>query len=372
MKSAAKTIICRLKTIRQSKGWSQTRLAERVGVKRQAIYDMESGKYVPNTALALGLARELDCRIEDLFYEKSANSVQPVTVIEAFDRKNSRIEVAKIRGQLVGYPLGGTRAFDQGFRPADGLLTADGKKVQLLYPEESIDQSIVLLGCDPAFSILSAHVLRYSPTVRMHCRFNSSRNAMLGLAAGHAHIAGTHLHNRQAGEANVLFARTLLGGMKAKVIAFSLMEEGLMVAPGNPHGIRDVRDLAAGGVKFINREPGAALRTLLDDYLDRSGTSRKEIVGYENEVRSHLEGAQMVAFGSVDTALGFRAVADACRLDFVPIQSVRCDLVVPEDMIGHPSMKVLLDTLQSGRFRKELGALPGYDSSRTGSVIAEL
>lgn len=372
MKPGAATIICRLKPIRQSKGWSQIQLAGRVGVKRQAIYDIESGKYVPNTALALGLARELDCKVEDLFYEKPTDVQQPVTVLETFDQKDTRVEVTNIRGRLVGYPLGGKRAFDHGFRPADGLLTADGKMVQLLYPEESIDQSIVLLGCDPAFSILSAHVLRHAPRVRMHRRFTSSHNALLGLAAGHAHIAGTHLHNRHPGEANVRLARTLLGGTKAKVVAFSLMEEGLMVAPGNPHGIRDVKDLATGRVKLINRESGAALRTLLDDYLDRFGIPITDVTGYENEVQSHLEGAQMVAFGSADAALGFRAVAGACGLDFVPIQVVRCDLVVPEDLVNHPSMQILLDTLQNGKFRQELGALPGYESSRTGSVIAEL
>ena len=127
MKPGAETIICRLKPIRQAKGWSQTQLAERIGVKRQAIYDMESGKYVPNTALALGLARELGCKVEDLFYEQSTEVQQPVTVVETFDHKDTRVEVTNVRGRLVGYPLGGKRAFDHGLRPADGLLTASGK-----------------------------------------------------------------------------------------------------------------------------------------------------------------------------------------------------------------------------------------------------
>ncbi len=372
MKPGAETIICRLKPMRQSIGLSQTQLAERVGVKRQAIYDIESGKYVPNTAVALALARELDCKVEDLFYEKSTETKQPVTIVDSHDTQDTRVEVTNIRGRLVGYPLGGKRAFDHGFRPADGLLTTDGKMVQLLYPEESIDKSIVLLGCDPAFSILSAHVRRYAPKVQMRCRFNSSHNALVGLAAGHAHIAGTHLHNRHPGEANVKKARALLGGIKAKIIAFSLMEEGLMVASGNPLAIRDVNDLATGRVRLINREPGAALRTLLDDYLDKFGISKTDVAGYGNEVQSHLEGAQMVAFGSADAALGFRAVASACKLDFIPIQTVRCDLVLPEDISDHPSMQILLDTLQSGKFRRELAALPGYESSHTGSVIAEL
>ena len=371
MKSGGEKIICRLKELRQSMGWSQTELARRVGVKRQAVYDMESGKYVPNTALALRLARQMACRVEDLFFEKIPEIEQPVTLVETPEREDTRIEVANVRGRLVGYPLAGKRAFNHGFRPADGLLNTEGDGVKLLYPQETIDQTIVLLGCDPAFSILQAHVLRHTPAVRMQYRFTSSYNALQGLAAGHAHIAGTHLHNTSSGEANVSLARSFLKGTEAKVIAFSLLEEGLMVAPGNPLGIRDARDLAGGRVRLVNREQGAALRTLLDDYLNRLGVAPNTVTGYNNEAHSHTEGAQKVAFGFADAALGFRAVANAFELDFVPIQVARCDLVVPCDQVDSPSMRILLDTLQSGSLRKELRALPGYESSRTGDVIAE-
>jgi molybdate-binding protein/DNA-binding XRE family transcriptional regulator len=372
MKPGNEKIVCRLKEFRQSKGLSQTELAERVGIKRQAVYDMESGKYVPNTALALRLARQLACKVEDLFFEEIPDIQQPVSLVEPPDYDDSRIEVANIRGRLVGYPLSGKRSFNHGFRPADGLLNSDGDKVNLLYPQETIDQTIVLLGCDPAFSILRAHVLRHAPAVRMHYRFTSSFNALRGLAAGHAHIAGTHLHNTSSGEANVALARSFLKGTKAKVIAFSLLEEGLMVTAGNPLGIRDVSDLADGRARLVNREPGAALRNLLDDYLSRAGVPPETVTGYDSEVYTHTDGAQKILFGFADVALGFRAVANAYGLDFVPLQAARCDLVLPDDMVDTPSMRILLNTLQSSELRKELRALPGYEASSTGSIIAEL
>lgn len=371
MKPGNEKIVCRLKEIRQSRGWSQTELAQRIGVKRQAIYDMESGKYVPNTVLALRLAREMNCKVEDLFFEEIPDTELPVTLVETPEHEDARIEVANVRGRLVGYPLAGKRAFNHGFRPADGLMNTEGDGVRLLYPRETIDQTIVLLGCDPAFSILRSHVLRHAPTVRMHYRFTSSYNALQGLAAGHGHIAGTHMHNTSSGEANVTLARSFLKGTRAKVIAFSLLEEGLMVAPGNPLGVRDVRDLAGGRVKLVNREQGAALRSLLDDYLNRFDIAPGIVAGYENEVRTHTDGAQKVAYGDADAALGFRAVANAYGLDFVPIQVARCDVVVPCDLADLSTMRILLDTLQSGEFRKELRALPGYESSLTGDIIAE-
>ena len=45
--------------LRQQRGFSAIQLAALVDVSRQTIYAMESGTYVPNTALALKLAKAL-------------------------------------------------------------------------------------------------------------------------------------------------------------------------------------------------------------------------------------------------------------------------------------------------------------------------
>jgi putative molybdopterin biosynthesis protein len=58
MEDAKDRVICHLKSARVLKKLSQLELAERVGIKRQAIYDMESGRYMPNTLIALRLARD--------------------------------------------------------------------------------------------------------------------------------------------------------------------------------------------------------------------------------------------------------------------------------------------------------------------------
>ena len=52
---------------RQKRGFSAADLARRAGISRQTIYAIESGSYVPNTAVALRLARTLEITVEDLF-----------------------------------------------------------------------------------------------------------------------------------------------------------------------------------------------------------------------------------------------------------------------------------------------------------------
>src|SRR5215831_8550852 len=53
--------------LRERRGRSPARVAEMVGVSRQTIYAMEAGGYVPNTVVALRLARALEADVEDLF-----------------------------------------------------------------------------------------------------------------------------------------------------------------------------------------------------------------------------------------------------------------------------------------------------------------
>jgi len=66
-KSKSGAIVRRLKFVRRSKTLSRIELAALAGVKRQASCDIESGKYLPDTALALRLAGRLNCRVEDAF-----------------------------------------------------------------------------------------------------------------------------------------------------------------------------------------------------------------------------------------------------------------------------------------------------------------
>jgi len=362
-------VVSNVKVMRLAKGFSQKELADRVGVGRQAVYDMESGRYVPNTVVALRLAKELECKVEDLFQIEGATEECSVTLAEQVDAPGTRLSVVRISNQLVAYPQDGKWLLSEGFHSADGLLEKRGHKVRMLQDKERLDKRILLLGCDPAFSILNAHIARYGKGAELLCRFASSHRALEGVRAGHAHVAAAHLHNTGRGESNVELAKSVFKDSKAMVIGFSLLEEGLMVTPGNPYGITTVADLTKEGVRFVNRDKGAAIRVLLDDQLNLFGVPAEKIRGYDQVASSHIEGAQMVAFGLADAALGLRAVAVTYRLDFVPIQFVRCDLIIKQDFLELSAVKILLDVLQTKALRTDLSSLPGYEASMLGSVI---
>jgi putative transcriptional regulator len=57
----------RLRVLRAERRWTQEALAEELGVSRQTINSIETGKYDPSLGVAFSLARVFDCRIEDIF-----------------------------------------------------------------------------------------------------------------------------------------------------------------------------------------------------------------------------------------------------------------------------------------------------------------
>lgn len=53
---------------RNNKQLTQTQLAELIGVSRQTIFSIETGKYVPSVILAIKLSREFGKTVEDIFH----------------------------------------------------------------------------------------------------------------------------------------------------------------------------------------------------------------------------------------------------------------------------------------------------------------
>ena len=57
----------RLKVLRAERNWSQADLGERLGVSRQAVNAIETGKYDPSLPLAFKLARLFEMGIAEIF-----------------------------------------------------------------------------------------------------------------------------------------------------------------------------------------------------------------------------------------------------------------------------------------------------------------
>ncbi|MBO9501437.1 MAG: helix-turn-helix transcriptional regulator [Brevundimonas sp.] len=59
----------RLKVLRAERNWSQAELADRLGVSRQTVNALETGRYDPSLPLAFKIARVFEQPIESIFLE---------------------------------------------------------------------------------------------------------------------------------------------------------------------------------------------------------------------------------------------------------------------------------------------------------------
>ena len=57
----------RLRVLRAERSWSQGELADRLGVSRQTVNAIETGRYDPSLPLAFSIARLFDLAIEQVF-----------------------------------------------------------------------------------------------------------------------------------------------------------------------------------------------------------------------------------------------------------------------------------------------------------------
>ena len=66
----------RLRVLRAERKWSQAYLAEQLGVSRQSVNAIETGKYDPSLPLAFAIARLFESPIEAIFMDDQARSQQ--------------------------------------------------------------------------------------------------------------------------------------------------------------------------------------------------------------------------------------------------------------------------------------------------------
>lgn len=58
----------RIREARQARGWSQTWVADRLGIKYQQLAHWERERAVPSLEWALRLAALFECEVSDLFW----------------------------------------------------------------------------------------------------------------------------------------------------------------------------------------------------------------------------------------------------------------------------------------------------------------
>lgn len=60
-----------IRALRAERGWSQAALADELGVSRQSVNAIETGKYDPSLPLAFAISRLFNRSIEEIFDDET-------------------------------------------------------------------------------------------------------------------------------------------------------------------------------------------------------------------------------------------------------------------------------------------------------------
>ena len=268
-------MINRLAGMRKARGVSAVDLAAQVGVTRQAIYAIEAGTYMPNTAVALRLARVLETTVEDLFaLEEEESPAADLRSFEPLDdafsfEPGEPIQICRVGRRAIGIA---PPVFPAWLPLADGIVSealARGAGHAAMAGEPDDANRLLIAGCDPALSLLARHAREAGIDVIL-ASGNSARS-LEWLRAGKIDIAGSHLND------------PIAGGRAFSVVTFALWEEGFVVRRGNPKAIRSAADLANPRVRFVNREEGSGSRKLFDSLMEAAGMTLRESEGQRHQ-----------------------------------------------------------------------------------------
>ncbi|MEO8358011.1 MAG: substrate-binding domain-containing protein [Chloroflexota bacterium] len=193
-----------------------------------------------------------------------------------------------------------------------------------------------------------------------------SLDGLVNLRQGLCQISGSHLLD-VSGEYNTPFIRHLFPDRDVEIVTLAYRTQGLMLASGNPQGIKTIPDIAKPNVRFVNRNPGSGTRLWFDAELRKLNIPTEKINGYDQAVKTHSDAASAIQMGRADAALGLQAAAHQHNLDFIPLFEERYDLVLPRE--NEKTLAPLLDYLQTATFRTELNTLTGYNSAHSGEQV---
>jgi molybdate-binding protein/DNA-binding XRE family transcriptional regulator len=367
-------IASHLAALRRQRGLSAIRLAELVGVSRQTIYAIEAGTYVPNTAVALLLARALETTVEQLFrlpdeLGPALRSESAVMLPGSDAGAGQPVRLCRVDKRLVASPPSPVPWY---FPATDAVVedepSAKGRStVRVFQPDEDFANRILVAGCDPGISVLSRHA--EAAGIELVLAHRNSSRALALLKDGDVHVAGTHLRDEASGESNLPAVSRLFAKNSVAVISFAVWEEGIVAARNNPKAIRGIEDFARPDVIIVNRDKGSGSRALLDSGLKKFGIGSGSVQGYESEAPGHLAAAFQVYSRVADCCLATRAAARVFGLYFIPLTTERYDLVIRKRHLELPRIQNLLDTLSRSAFRRELEGLGGYDTQVTGNRL---
>ena len=291
-----------------------------------------------------------------------------------------RVRMGYVGDKLMASPLSRGSGVVSSFMKADGILEVpqglEGFEagaevdVRLLCREDKLKNTLVVIGShDPLLDELGDMLHVANNDVYMSSSHVGSMGGIMAIRRGEAHAAGCHLLDTETGIYNLAFLKKYFPKGGVKLVRCVGRQQGLMVAKGNPLGIKAFSDIAKEGLRYVNRQKGSGTRILSDYLCKKDGLDPSSIYGYDREELTHTSVAAQIASSSANAGMGIYSAAKLYDLDFIPICIEEYDLIIPDHAWDTPQVAQLIATLKSDAFREKILSMGGYTIDAPGEII---
>ena len=325
---------------------------------------------------AIVIMDEIVSEVVNIYFGKSVVLRQTVKAVLAKKIVSSlkyseyvRVTLGRINGKLIASPLARGAGVITSFTKADGVLivpqncegieTGEEVEIRLLKPMSEIENTLVVTGShDPLIDEAADFLAKKKAPFRVCSTHVGSMGAIYAVRDGLAHMGGIHLLDTETGGYNKSYIEKYIPDGSAVSVKGVGRVQGLMVAKGNPLGIKDFCDIQS--VRYVNRQKGAGTRILCDYLIEKNGMDASRIDGYRNEEFTHTAVAALIAAGNADAGLGIYSAAKMYDLDFIPICNETYEFLIDKNALENPMVKAFLEVLYSDGFKSRLTEMGGY------------
>jgi putative molybdopterin biosynthesis protein len=292
-------------------------------------------------------------------------------------REFVRTRVGFVNGKTVAVPLNRGAGVVSSFVKADGLIdipqdtegyeAGESVNVRLMHSLDEISRTLVITGShDPLLDVVADIMRRNWHDSIVASSHVGSMGGIIAIKRGEAHLGGIHLLDEVSGTYNKPYLNKYFPDGEVTLVECVERVQGLMVARGNPKGIKSFADLVE--LDYVNRQKGSGTRILCDYLAKQVRLDTSQINGYEREELTHTAVAAAIAAGTADAGLGIFSASKIYGLDFIPICDEQYDLLIAKDTIELESVKRLLDIIKGKEFAQRLHELGGYALINPGEV----
>ena len=327
---------------RQKLGLTQTELASKLGMSRQNLVEIESGRRLPQLLAARHLAFAFGWSLDELAQHLS--TAPDGGIRWALDeRPQTKLPIIwTLLSNRITVAQAGRIAPDFVF---DGYWDPERGRVEEIPGRCDPANTLFVAGCDPFLGWLWQRTPH--PDLTLYVFPLGSKAALRALANEEVQVAGTHLYDEASHQYNRIVEALPFATLRWQYLRW---DTGVMGSLRAPDG-------------WVVRESGSEARALFDRYREPSVETNAAL-----ELDSHWAIARYVRAHPKLAGVGIRAVAEAMNLPFNRLAQESYEWVTRQEWSGDWRIKAFENWLQSPAVARALEHLPGISPWDPGQI----